>query len=110
VRANTTTTPTKSATQISSSAAASAATPVGSQFLNNPETSSMFRGTAIHNATADILRQDNAARFIYNPSYGPDITDTITGQQIEISTEAQAAMKALKYPWAHIVGYGWSPW
>ncbi len=82
------------------------------QLLGNPETTSMFAGTAIHNATADLLVNGNdawAGRFTYNASRGPDITDTWTGEQVEISTAAQAGWKALKYPKAGIAVYTWSP-
>ena len=82
------------------------------QLLTNPQTTAMFGGTAVHNATAQILDSlpGMENRFTYNASRGPDITDTWTGNQVEISTEAQAGWKALKYPGADIAIYSWSPY
>lgn len=66
--------------------------------LENPTTSPMFAGHAVHNATFDILGNSHPGRFTYNPSRGIDITDSLTRQKVEIATQAQAAWKATKYP------------
>ena len=80
------------------------------QLLNNPNTSPMLAGHMVHNIAHDLLEAENPGRFIYNPSLGPDIADTISGAQVEVATEAQGAMKALKYPWAKVATYRWNPW
>jgi hypothetical protein len=81
--------------------------------LTNPKVSPMFAGTAIHNVTQRLLDQAYPNRFLYNPTKGIDIFDTLTGGRIEIATEAQAAYKAWKYgidQINNIASYVWNPW
>jgi hypothetical protein len=79
------------------------------QLLGNPTTSPMFAGHLVHNITPDLLAVRFPGRFVYRPSLGADILDTVTGMQFEVATWAQQGVKAAKYPHAGVVPYRWSP-
>jgi hypothetical protein len=59
-------------------------------YLANPAGGSRFLGTAVHNATAQVLRVRYAGRFLYG-LIGPDFLETTTGKSIELTTPRQAA-------------------
>jgi RHS repeat-associated protein len=80
------------------------------QLLGNAKTAPMFAGHLVHNAVDTLLRLRYGDRFVYRPSLGADIFDRVTGQLVEIATQAQEAYKAAKYPDADIATYFWSPW
>ena len=60
-------------------------------YLANPAAGSRFLGTAVHKATAEMLRTRYPSRFIYK-LIGPDFLDTTTGKFIELTTPRQAAV------------------
>ena len=53
-------------------------------YLANPAAGSRFLGTAVHKATAEMLRTRYPSRFIYK-LIGPDFLDTTTGKFIELA-------------------------
>jgi hypothetical protein len=59
-------------------------------YLANPAARSRFLGTAVHNATAEVLEMRYTGRFMYKV-IGPDFLDTTTGKFIELTTPRQAA-------------------
>jgi len=59
-------------------------------YLANPAAGSRFVGTAVHDATADVLVALYPGRFVYN-AVGPDFLDTTTGEMIELTTPRQVA-------------------
>jgi hypothetical protein len=61
----------------------------------NPAGGSRFWGTAVHDATADVLEEQYPGRFSYS-TIGPDFTDMATGETIELTTPGQVAAHAAK--------------
>jgi hypothetical protein len=59
-------------------------------YLANPAAGSRFLGTAVHDATADVLGSAYPGRFVYS-TIGPDFTDMTTGELIELTTPGQVA-------------------
>jgi len=57
-------------------------------FKANPSMSSMFAGQAVHRGTSASLRKLYEDRFLYSTK-GPDFLDTLTGEQIELTTPGQ---------------------
>jgi len=68
-------------------------------YLANPAAGSRFLGTAVHNATAQMLETVFPNQFLYN-TVGPDFTYILTGEQIELTTPGQVA--------AHLARPGYS--
>jgi hypothetical protein len=62
----------------------------------NPAGGSRFLGQAVHRATARALETNYGKRFSYS-TRGPDFTDAVTGQRIELTTPGQASSHAATY-------------
>jgi hypothetical protein len=60
-------------------------------YLANPAAGSRFLGTAVHEATTQMLKMRYPGRFIYK-LIGPDFLDTTTGKLLELTTQRQAAV------------------
>ena len=57
-------------------------------FNRAPTEGSRFLGQAVHRATNQTLEGEYNMRFLYR-TRGPDFIDTMTGEQIELTTPEQ---------------------
>ena len=57
-------------------------------YTANPANGGRFPGTAVHESTADALRELYPGRFQYN-RIGPDFWDLTTGEELELTTPGQ---------------------
>ena len=72
----------------------------------------MIRGSLIEKSLQQDLRAAYGERFAFH-RIGPDITDTLTGERIEVATLEDIAAHQARggaYCSASYVGYRWSPW
>jgi hypothetical protein len=64
-------------------------------YTANPAGGGRFLGTAVHESTADSLGELYPGRFLYN-RVGPDFTDTVTGEVLELTTPGQVGAHMAK--------------
>ena len=67
------------------------------KMLQNPKTAALAIGHAVHDATAQALRDLYGSRFSYYRNKGVDFVDHMTGEIVELTTHAQRADKEWKY-------------